>query len=97
MKQMRSRFRLVTLLLVCAFLLTLVLCAGSVLKTAGISLSSLSSLPGIGSVISPDPSLSPDSSPETEYTPAPSDWPSDSPEPSETDILPFREYNVFGL
>ena len=32
MKQMRSRFRFLTLLLVCGFLLTLVLCAGSILK-----------------------------------------------------------------
>ena len=48
MKQMRSRFRLLTLLIVCAFLVTVVLCTGHVLKTAGISLSSLSlPLPGI--------------------------------------------------
>ena len=33
MKQMRSRFRLLTLLLACAFLLAVVLCTGHVLKT----------------------------------------------------------------
>ena len=42
MKQMRSRFRLLTLLIVCAFLLTVVLCTGHILKTTGISLSSRS-------------------------------------------------------
>ena len=56
MKQMRSRFRLLTLLIVCAFLLTFVLCTGHILKTTGISLSSLS-LPVPGLSASPDPSV----------------------------------------
>ena len=41
MKQMRSRFRLITLLLVCAFLLVLAVCSGTALKAAGITLDSL--------------------------------------------------------
>ena len=48
MKQLRSRFRLISLLLVCAFLLTLAFCTGTALKTAGITLCSLPALPGIG-------------------------------------------------
>ena len=107
MKQMRSRFRLITLLLACAFLLTLVLCTGSVLKATGISLSSLSSLPVIGGTATPDPSVlpdtsvSPDASPEGSPAPAPSEA---SPEalPEETGIpgtdnSPIPEYNLFGL
>ena len=70
MKQMRSRFRLLTLLIVCAFLLTVVLCTGHVLKTTGVSLSSLS-LPVPGLSASPDPSVSPESSPSPESTPDP--------------------------
>ena len=98
MKQMRSRFRLVSLLLVCAFLLTAALCAGTVLKTAGISLNSLTSLPVINRLTSsPAPSDAPSVSPEGEPTPAPSD-PSVtvSPEP-ENDISPNPEYNIYGL
>lgn len=97
MKQMRSRFRLITLLLVCAFLLTLVLCAGSVLKTAGITLSSLSSLPFVSTTASPDPSVSSDIAPDTELTLAPSELPSDELSIPGTDNSPVPEYNVFGL
>ena len=96
MKQMRSRFRLLTLLIVCAFLLTVVLCSGHVLKTAGISLSSLSlPLPGISA--SPDPSASPDASLSPESTPDP--WAGFSVEntPPGTDNPPEVEYNVLGL
>ena len=98
MKQMRSRFRLVSLLLVCAFLLTAALCTGTVLRTAGISLTSLTSLPVINRLASsPAPSESPAVSPESERTPAPSDPVSTvSPEP-ENDISPNPEYNVYGL
>lgn len=91
MKQMRSRFRLITLLLVCVFLLTLVLCAGNALKTAGISFSSLS-LTGIAA--SPVPQQSPvsaDSVPDQPET-----LPAENPFP-DTDNLPQTEYNVFGL
>ena len=72
MKQMRSRFRLITLLLVCAFLLTLSLCVGNALKTAGISVSSISIQSITGVTTSPEASVSPDISPAEESTPAPS-------------------------
>ena len=96
MKQMRSRFRLLTLLIVCAFLLTVVLCTGHVLKTTGVSLSSLS-LPVPGLSASPDPSVSPESSPSPESTPDP--WAGFSVEntPPRTDNPPEEEYNVLGL
>ena len=96
MKQMRSRFRLLTLLIACGFLLVVVLCTGHVLKTAGISLSSLSlPLPGISA--SPDPSGSPDASLPPEGTPDP--WAGFSVEntPPGTDNPPDEEYNVLGL
>ena len=96
MKQMRSRFRLLTLLIVCAFLLTVVLCTGHVLKTAGVSLSSLT-LPVPGLTAAPDPSASPDSSPAPESTPDP--WAGFSVEntPPGTDNPAEEEYNVLGL
>ena len=97
MKQMRSRFRLLTLILFCTFLLTLVLCTGNVLKTAGITLSSLPSLAGISLSVSPEPSASPDISTEIpsasvqpEPTPAGNDLPG-------TDNSPELEYNTTGL
>ena len=96
MKQMRSRFRLLTLLIVCAFLLTVVLCTGHILKTTGISLSSLS-LPVPGLTASPDPSASPESSPSPDSTPDP--WAGFSFENTTPgpDNLPEEEYNVLGL
>jgi len=100
MKQMRSRFRLITLLLVCAFVLTLAVCAGSVLKASGITLASLPRLPVIGATPSPGPSVSPDASPSDEATPAPSEAPSDGTVLPGTDISPdpeYNDYNVFGL
>ena len=97
MKQMRSRFRLITLILFCVFLLTLVLCTGNVLKTAGITLSSLPSLAGISLSVSPEPSPSPDISAEgpsasvqPEPTPAGNGFPG-------TDNFPEQEYNTTGL
>ena len=97
MKQMRSRFRLITLLLVCAFVLTLSLCVGNALKTAGISFSSISIQSITGVTASPEPSVSPDVSPVEKSTPAPSDLPEDeSPLPG-TDNSPVPEYNIFGL
>ena len=97
MKQMRSRFRFLTLLLVCAFLLTAVLCAGSLLKTAGIT---LPPLPGTGSGT--------DIPPAAEETPAETLPPvvpetalpeADSPgvDSPGTDNPPETEYNLFGL
>ena len=100
MKQMRSRFRLITLLLVCAFLLTLSLCAGNALKTAGISFASLSIHSVTGVTASPDVSAVPDVSPADEPTPAPSGISEDeSPLPG-TDNSPvpeYNNYNVYGL
>ena len=100
MKQMRSRFRLITLLLVCAFLLTLSLCVGNALKTAGISFSSISIQSITGVTTSPVINVSPDVSPAEEPTPAPSGLPADgSPLPG-TDNSPvpeYNDYNVFGL
>ena len=97
MKQMRSRFRLISLLLVCAFLLTLSLCAGKALKEAGVSFSSFSFQSITGGTVTPDASVSPDISPAGEPTPSPSDPPQDgSPSPG-TDNSPVPEYNIFGL
>ncbi len=101
MKQMRSRFRLITLLLVCAFLLSLSLCVGNALKTAGISFSSISiqSITGVTSS-SPEAFVSPDVSPAEESTPEPSALPDDSSSFPGTDNLPVQEYNdynVYGL
>ena len=103
MKQMRSRFRLITFLLICAFMLVLVLCSGSVLKNTGITLSSLSSLPLIGTAVSPDPSASPYPSVSSDITPVPDLTPCPSGQPSSvtllpgTDNSPVPEYNVLGL
>ena len=100
MKLMRSRFRLITLLLVCAFLLTLSLCAGKVLKEAGISFSSLS-LPSISGVVSsPDPASPPDGSVAVPSASVPPDaLPDESVIPG-TDNSPdplYNNYEVFGL
>jgi len=100
MKQMRSRFRLITLLLVCAFLLALSLCVGNTLKTAGISFSSISIQSITGVTSSPEVSVSPAVSPAGESTPEPSALPADSSPLPGTDNLPVQEYNdynVFGL
>ena len=112
MKQMRSRFRLLTLLMACAFLLVLVLCTGNVLKSAGIDLNSLSSLlPQPGASVSPSPSVSPDASvsPDTSVSPGESNtqdswsiWgftpaPTDPTPSPGTDNFPNPEYNLFGL
>ena len=100
MKQMRSRFRLITLLLVCAFLLTLSLCVGNALKTAGISFASLSIQTITGVKSSPEASVSPEVSPAEESAPVPSGQPADgSPLPG-TDNSPlpeYNDYNLFGL
>ena len=93
MKQMRSRFRLITLLLVCGFLLALAVCTGNALKTAGVS---LSSLPVIGEA-SPAPSVFPSPSPAEESPPLPAETPSGGSVSPATDIFTDPEYNVFGL
>lgn len=93
MKQMRSRFRLFSLLLVCAFLVTLALCGGRILKEAGITLpAGLPSFP-----VSPVASSSPEIPPGGESaSQAPEISPSGSEAPG-TDNSPVPEYNVFGL
>ena len=96
MKQMRSRFRLLTLLLVCAFLLTVVLCAGSVLRTAGITFASLSSLTVVSQTAPPDSSVPPDHSPDPAPTTLPENTSPGNTLPG-TDNSPDPEYNVFGL
>lgn len=101
MKQMRSRFRLITFLLVCAFFLALAVCARGVMNAAGIGLPSVSdmvsgvvpSLPGSGDAVGEPAS--------EEFTPAPSVSPSEVPPEAEgdsgTDNTPVPEYNVYGL
>lgn len=92
MKLMRSRFRLISLLLVCIFLLTAVICAASAMKQAGVTFSSVQqALPESGI-----PSL--DSSPADGITtPAPSESSPDETENPGTDNSPVSEYNLFGL
>jgi len=89
MKQMRSRFRLISLLLVCAFVLTAALCCGSALRQAGIALPSLSSIPRIGEIL---PSVRPE---DSASDPIPSN-PLESVTPGDA-ISPEPEYNTFGL
>ncbi len=97
MKQMRSRFRLLTLLLACAFLLTLVLCAGKTLKTAGITLDTLLSPTAASGTPQPDSSVTPDPwFGAITVTDAPDTTPAGS-EPPGTDNPPPAEYNLFGL
>lgn len=100
MKQMRSRFRFLTLLLVCGFLLALVLCAGNLLKTAGISLPRLPS-----AAVSPSPLPAGESAepapPAPEGTLSPSSPLTEDPAMETvspgTDNLTQTEYNLFGL
>ena len=97
MKQMRSRFRLLTLLLVCAFLLTLVLCTGSILKISGFTLPALSSVSLIKESGTPEPSVSQDVLPSagTESL-TPENTPAENSLPG-TDNTADPQYNVFGL
>ena len=98
MKQMRSRFRLITLLLVCAFLLTLVLCVGSMLKKANVTLSSISTdVTSIVDTVLPESSVSPETSPAEDITPAPSESHPDESVPPVNDSFPKQEYNIYGL
>ncbi len=100
MKQMRSRFRLITFLLVCAFLLALAMCARAVMNSAGIGLPSVSDM--VSGVVSalPGSSASPGEAGAEETTPAPSGLPSEAPSGETfpgTDNTPIPEYNVYGL
>lgn len=98
MKQMRSRFRLITLLLVCAFFLALVLCTGSALKEANISISTITTeATSTFDNYWPASSVSPDASPANEITPAPSgSLPVESVQPG-NDSFPEQVYNTQGL
>ena len=96
MKLMRSRFRLISLLLTCILVLTVAVCAVSVLKEGGFT------LPAPQQVLSSSPLPSPEASPETSPeasadTPAPPGTAGDENVPEETDIRPDSEYNIFGL
>lgn len=92
MKLMRSRFRLISLLLACVFLLTAVVCTVSALKQAGIALPSAQQL--LPPTVSPSPEVSPA---EEEPTPAPTDSTTDEILPETTDIQLDSEYNIYGL
>ena len=100
MKQMRSRFRLLTLLLACAFIVTLAVCAGSTLKAAGITLSSLIPSLAVQGTETPESSGFLAVTPGPGAVPAPSD---DSPPGSfrdwfqVTDTPLPTEYNLTGL
>ena len=92
MKLMRSRFRLISLMLTCVFLLTAVICVASVLKQAGIS------LPSARRLLSPTDSPSPEPPPaEEETTPALPESTGDGNLTEEATIQPDSEYNIFGL
>ena len=92
MKLMRSRFRLISLLLTCVFLLTAVICAASVLKQAGIP------VPSARQLLSPTDSPSPEASPaDEEATPAPPENTDDESLTEEATIQPDSEYNIYGL
>ena len=91
MKLMRSRFRLIALLLACVFLLTAVVCTASVLKQTGVTVSAVQQiLPASESPSETSPS-------REETTPEPSETPDDENASEETDIQPDSEYNTFGL
>ena len=97
MKQMRSRFRLLTLLLACAFLVTLAVCAGSALKAAGITLSSLIPSPAVPGTETPEPDASPavqgTETPELSDSPAVTPGPDAAPAPSDGSPLgSFRDW-----
>ena len=92
MKLMRSRFRLIALLLACVFLLTAVVCTASVLKQAGVT------VPAVQQILPASESPSPEASPAGEETnPEPSVTPENENASEETDIQPDSEYNIFGL
>ena len=95
MKLMRSRFRLLALLMACVFFLAAVFCAARLLKDSGISLSSVpSSLTDVIRTVLPAVSSAP---PDGGQTLAPSD-PASPETPAPGDVIsPDPVYNVFGL
>ena len=90
MKLTRSRFRLISLLTACVFLLTAVFCTVAALRSAGVSVH----LPG--SLSMPAASSSPEA-PTAAGTDAASPLPSDAPSDPEMTTAPDQEYNLFGL
>ena len=92
MKRMRSRFRLISLLLACIFLLTAVVCTGSVLKQAGIALPVVQQVLPVAE--SPAPEVSP---PDEKVVTTPPEAAEDEKLPEEATIQPDSEYNLFGL
>ena len=94
MKLTRSRFRLVSLLAACLFLLTAVLCAVSALRRAGVTLPSPGFVPA--PVSSPAPADDPALHTETEEAPVPSASPEASANPEMTTPAE-QEYNLYGL
>ena len=97
MKLMRSRFRLLALLIACAFVLVAVLCIGTRLKESGISLSSLSSSLTSVLPVRESGTVSPSGHPEENPTPAPSDGAPEKNDTPEDPLTPDPAYNVFGL
>lgn len=91
MKLMRSRFRLITLLLACVFLLTAVVCTASVLKQTGVT------VPAVQQILPASESPSETSPAREETAPEPSGNPDNENNSEETDIQPDSEYNIFGL
>ena len=86
MKTLRSRFRLISLALVSAFLLALLLCANAAGK-----------LPALPEQLSPSPS--PEAG-NTDFPEETSDLSESTPPPAETDMpspAPAEEYNTYGL
>ena len=92
MKLLRSRIRLVSILVACAFLVTAALCAGTVLRAGGIT---LPSLPSLGQDILSGPSAGPEDTPDPDPA-SPAAEPPENTLPGVT-LSPDPEYNVFGL
>ncbi len=94
MKQMRSRFRLLTLLLACAFLLVLTVCTGRILRESGVSLSSLLPSPSLPGAVSPDTPAETPADPDAGEDTAPGSFREFL---QGTDNTPDPEYNTDGL
>lgn len=96
MKLMRSRFRLLSLLVLCAFAVTAVLCIGSGLKEAGISIPSSVPLPVVLQTSVPAETSSPSVSPGEAAPVTAGPGPGEKELPGDA-ISPEPEYNLFGL
>ena len=88
MKLTRSRFRLISLLTACVFLLTVVFCTVAALRSAGVSVRLPGTLPVPTAVSSPEAPAA-----ETDAPLLPADASSDP----EMTTAPDQEYNLFGL